>query len=73
VFEADGKPINAASILPRLLRDFGDIAAVIAAIAPRPMLAAAPTAKPDRPLTNLDQSDKRFTSDAQVLIDWLKR
>ena len=33
LFEAAGRPINAASILPRLLRDFGDVAAVLAAIA----------------------------------------
>jgi dienelactone hydrolase len=72
LFEAEGKPINAASVLPRMLRDFGDIAAVLAAIAPRKVLAAAATGKPDRPVPNLDQTDKRFTADPAVLLDWLK-
>ncbi|HEY7426381.1 MAG TPA: hypothetical protein VH682_19265, partial [Gemmataceae bacterium] len=72
LFEAEGQAINAASILPRMLRDFGDLAAVLNAIAPRKVLAAAATGKPDQPVANLDQTDKRFTADAGVLIDWLK-
>ena len=49
----------------------GDIAEVLAAIAPRKVLAATPTGKPDQKLTNLDQTDKRFSADAAVLLDWL--
>jgi hypothetical protein len=40
-FDSTGQPINAASILPGMLRDFGDIADVLAAIAPRKTLIAA--------------------------------
>jgi dienelactone hydrolase len=72
LFAAEGTAINAASILPRVLRDFGDISAVLAAAAPRKVLAAAPAGKPDRPVANLDQTDKRFTADPAVLLDWLK-
>lgn len=72
LFEAEGNAINAASILPRLLRDFGDISAVLAAVAPRKVLAAAPVGKPDRSVANLDRTDKRFTADPAVLLDWLK-
>jgi cephalosporin-C deacetylase-like acetyl esterase len=71
LFEAEGKPINAASVLPRMLRDFGDIGAVLTAVAPRKVLAAVPTGKPNRPLANLTRTDKRFTSEPGVLIDWL--
>jgi cephalosporin-C deacetylase-like acetyl esterase len=71
LFDAEGRAVNAASILPRVLRDFGDLSAVLAAIAPRKVLAAA-AGKPDRPVANLDQTDRRFTADPAVLLDWLK-
>ncbi len=71
LFGAEGKAINAASVLPRMLRDFGDIAAVLAAIAPRKVLATAPTTEPERPVANLTQSDKRLTANPGVLLDWL--
>lgn len=72
LFEAEGKAINAASILPRMLRDFGDISAVLLAVAPRKVLASAATGKPDRDVANLTQTDKRFSADPAVLLDWLK-
>ena len=72
LFEPDGVAINAASILPRLLRDFGDIPAVLAAIAPRPILAAAASGEPGRKLAHLTRSDARFSSDPALLLDWLK-
>jgi dienelactone hydrolase len=72
LFEADGRPINAASLLPRVLRDFGDIAAILAVCAPRPVLAGAATGDPDRALPSLTRTDRKFTADASVLLDWLK-
>lgn len=72
LFEAAGKPINAASVLPRVLRDFGDIAAVLAACAPRPVLAAAATGDPDRTVNNLTRTDRKLTAEAGMLVDWLK-
>src|SRR5262249_57939849 len=41
LFAAEGRPINAASILPGLLRNFGDVTEVLAAVAPRKVLVAA--------------------------------
>jgi pimeloyl-ACP methyl ester carboxylesterase len=38
LFDPEGTAFNAASILPRLLRDFGDLPAVVAAVAPRKVL-----------------------------------
>jgi hypothetical protein len=73
LFDAAGTAVNAASILPRLLRDFGDIPAVLTALAPRKVLASAPTTKPDQPPANLTQTDKRFTVTPAVLLDWWKR
>lgn len=72
LFEADGRAVNAGSILPRMLRDFGDIGAVLAAIAPRRVLAAGIAGKPDRAVANLDRTDRRFTEDPSELLDWLK-
>jgi dienelactone hydrolase len=72
LFEATGRPVNAASLLPRVLRDFGDIAAVLAACAPRPVLAAAATGDSDRAVSNLTRTDRKFTADAGMLLDWLK-
>jgi dienelactone hydrolase len=72
LFEAGGTAVNAASILPRLLQLYGDLATVLAAIAPRRVLAAAATSKPAQPVANLDESDERFTAEPKILLDWLK-
>jgi hypothetical protein len=56
LFEARGRPINAASLLPRMLRDFGDIADVVAALAPRPVLMAVPVAEPNQKMNSVRSS-----------------
>jgi dienelactone hydrolase len=47
-FDPSGRPINAASILPALLRDHGDLDQVLAALAPRRALSAAGLGQPAR-------------------------
>jgi hypothetical protein len=71
LFEVDGRAINAASIVPRLLRDYGDLGAVLKAIGPRKVFAAAPVGAPDQKLPNLTRSDKKFTADPAALLAWL--
>jgi dienelactone hydrolase len=73
LFDAVGRPVNAASVLPRLLRDFGDVDAVLAAIAPRGVLAAAPHGELGRRGSHVTVTDERFSGDARVLLDWLDR
>jgi dienelactone hydrolase len=72
LFEERGRAINAASILPGLLRDFGDIAEVLAALAPRPVLVSAPREADDRKWPAVRLTEKRFGSDPAVLLDWLR-
>jgi hypothetical protein len=72
LFEADAPAINAASILPGILRGYGDVARIVSAIAPRKILVSVATGKLGRPVPNLDQVDQRFTADPQVLLKWLK-
>jgi hypothetical protein len=71
-FDPIGRPINAASILPSLLRDYGDIDTVLAAIAPRRMLSTAGLGAMDRRLPTLHQAERRFTENPVILTDWLK-
>jgi cephalosporin-C deacetylase-like acetyl esterase len=71
-FDPAGRPINAASILPSLLRDYGDIDTVLAAIAPRRMLSAAGLGAMKRRFPALEQSEGRFTENPALLTDWLK-
>jgi dienelactone hydrolase len=71
-FDPVGRPINAASVLPYLLRDHGDIDQVLAAIAPRKMLIAAGLDKMKRRLPALKQVEGRFTENPELLTDWLK-
>jgi hypothetical protein len=71
LFETTGPVLNAASLLPGLLRDFGDVPDVLQAIAPRRVLAAAPLNKTERALKTVTISDKSFTKDPQVLLGWL--
>jgi cephalosporin-C deacetylase-like acetyl esterase len=71
-FDPAGRPINAASILPGLLRDHGDLEQILAAIATRPMLVAAGFGQPSKVIPGLQQMEKRFTQSPALLTDWLK-
>jgi hypothetical protein len=71
LFAADARPINAASILPGLLRDFGDVTDILAQIAPRPVLIAAGAGAPARPIPSVRLTEGRFTTDTRLLTDWL--
>ncbi len=71
-FDPVGRPINAASILPSMLRDYGDIDQVLAAIAPRKMLSAAGLGNPTRRLPTLQQVKGLLTENPLFLTDWLK-
>jgi hypothetical protein len=72
LFSAEGYPVNASDILPGLLRDFGDMADVLAQIGPRKVLIAAGVGEkpPGTPSTQV--TGKRFTADPRVLTDWLR-
>jgi cephalosporin-C deacetylase-like acetyl esterase len=69
LFAAEGRPINAASILPSLLRNFGDVTDVLAAVAPRKVLVAAGIGATARDLPSVQVVKGRFTSDVKVLTD----
>jgi dienelactone hydrolase/pimeloyl-ACP methyl ester carboxylesterase len=73
LFAAEGKPINAASILPGLLRDFGDMPDVLAAIAPRPVLLAAPVGTPVGLPASVQVMEQRWSADAGALVRWLQK
>ena len=63
--------INAASILPNLLRDYGDLPEVLGEVSPRPILLAAPSAAPEKLPASVRRSERRFTAEPSVLLDWL--
>lgn len=71
LFDPEGFAINAASILPGLLRDFGDIPDVLAGLAPRDVLAAACRGPLVRTPPTVRTIDSAFTAKPAVLIDWL--
>src|SRR5207302_581007 len=58
LFDPAGRPFNAASIVPGMLRDFGDIEDVLADIAPRKMLVAAGLGQTSRPIAALESVDR---------------
>jgi dienelactone hydrolase len=72
LFDPAGRTVNAASILPRILRDFGDIGAALTAVGPRRVLAAAAACEPDQAVANLDRANRKFTMDTDVLLNWLR-
>jgi dienelactone hydrolase/pimeloyl-ACP methyl ester carboxylesterase len=72
LFDAQGSPINAASILPGLLRDFGDLPDVLALIAPRRVLVAAGIGEGAPNFPSVRLAEGRFTRDPRVLTDWLR-
>ncbi len=71
LFEASGRAINAASVLPCLLRDFGDMDAVLAAIGPRKVLAAAPRGKLLQSLPHVNEVKQGFSIDVSGLLEWI--
>ncbi|MEX2217043.1 MAG: acetylxylan esterase [Phycisphaeraceae bacterium] len=71
LFEARGVPVNAASILPDMLRRYGDIAKVFDEIAPRRMLVAAGTGKFEKPPRSLTLVNESFAKEPKVLTQWL--
>jgi hypothetical protein len=72
LFGTKGATINAASIVPGLLSSYGDIADVLNEVAPRPVLLSAPIDAPDKLPASVRRTDKRFSADPAVLLDWLK-
>ena len=56
-----------------LARAYRDIAAVVAATAPCKAVAAGATGTPDQPVAKITRTEKRFSADARLLLDWLKR
>src|SRR5262249_7843434 len=70
-FDSVGRPINAASIVPSLLRDYGDIDAVLATIAPRKILSATGIGKTAAPQKSLEMSETRFSANPAVFSKWL--
>ena len=72
LFAARGQAINAASVLPGMLRDFGDIADVLAAIAPRKVLVAGTREKWQTRPPSVQVREECFTKKAELLLDWLR-
>jgi cephalosporin-C deacetylase-like acetyl esterase len=72
-FDVAGRPVNAPSILPGLLRDYGDISGVLAEIAPRPVLIAAGVGTRPRRSAALTVTDGHFTNDSRMLLEWLSK
>ena len=65
-------PLNAASTVPGLLADFGDIPEILETISPRRMLLARSSIKPDPKLARfVTISEERFSDVPKRLADWL--
>ena len=71
LFAPQGQPLNAASILPGLLHDFGDVDEILAAIAPRKVLLGGRVdqATPLKP--NVRPTAMRFSENPKVLTSWI--
>ena len=72
LFSAEGYPINSASILPGLLRDYGDLPDVLAEISPRRVLVAAGIGAGAERIGSVRVTKERFTTDPRVLTDWMR-
>jgi hypothetical protein len=71
-FDPVGRPINAASVIPFFLRDYGDIDDVLTAITPRQMLSSGGLGQTAQRMPTLHQTERLITEDPSVLTDWLK-
>jgi hypothetical protein len=73
LFGANGNPINAASILPGMLRGFGDIDKVLSQIAPRRVLVAAGVGELNRRDANVHVVQDSFSKNPKAFVDWLAK
>lgn len=73
LFEPNGYPINAASILPGLLRDFGDVEDVMALLGTRPIRVSAARGSVRKALPALTLADKPLLEDMASLQSWLAK
>ena len=72
LFEAEGRPINAASILPSLLGNFGDVADVLAENPKQRILIAASSGRLSRELPSVSSITQRLTANPERLTTWLR-
>ena len=72
-FDPAGHPVGGATIVPGLLRDFGDIKDVLAAIAPRRVLVSAGIGTLAEPLPGVQRVEGSFSASPRVLSEWLGR
>jgi hypothetical protein len=72
LFAAAGRPCNAASILPGVLRQFGDIVDVLAQIAPRQAFLSAGVGELSRSVPSVTIIKDRLTMDPRRLADWMR-
>jgi cephalosporin-C deacetylase-like acetyl esterase len=71
LFAAHGTPINAASILPGMLRDFGDIEDVLTQVSPRKILVAAGVGESARRIPSVQIVKESLTKNLRLLTDWM--
>lgn len=71
LFSPEGHPINAASILPGLLGQFGDVADVLSQIAPRKVLIADAVGESPPMPSNVRRNPGRFSDDARMIVEWI--
>jgi dienelactone hydrolase/pimeloyl-ACP methyl ester carboxylesterase len=72
LFSADGRAINAASILPGLLQRFGDVDDILTQIGPRKVLVAGGVPGNHAGVRSVSVVGNRFTEDGKVLTDWVE-
>src|SRR5207244_2628833 len=71
LFDSVGRPVNAASILPGLLRDFGDVTDILAEIAPRKVLVSAGVGTLPRRPPSVEVTDRSIVAEPDRLLNWL--
>jgi hypothetical protein len=72
-FDPIGRPLNGAVVVPGLLRDFGDIKEVLAAIAPRKAMLSAGVGSVDDPLPGVERIERAYSAEPELLRKWLSR
>ncbi len=73
LFRAEPFPINAATILPGLLKRFGDIPQVLGEIAPRRVLIAAGQDSAVLDKSFVQVAAEPFSKAPRILTDWLEK
>lgn len=72
-FSPNGQPVNAASIVPSILRDYGDVCDILGAVSPRQIFCSGCIGDAPQDVPGIVEKRELISRNPSLLIDWLRK